>query len=182
MTTSELAKIAKLGEEAQALLRDDLGFSKYLALLSEKALYKDAVKFYAHGMPVKVAIKWGQACARDLRAPDQEAKTKPSLDVTEAWLQKPDDKLRWEAKAVADKSGMETAADCVAMAVFFSGGSIAPDKAPAVAPPAYAANKLIAGAIQMAVLSHQPEKAAERYQKALELGRAQVQAEGAQAK
>ncbi|MBV8819837.1 MAG: hypothetical protein JO022_15855 [Acidobacteriaceae bacterium] len=179
MTTTELSKIAKLSPEALALLRDDLGPSKYVAVLSENKLYKDAVKFLAHGMPVNVAIKWGLACAKELRAPDQEEKTKPSIEVTEAWLKTPDDKTRWQAKKVADDSGMETAADCVAMAVFFSGGSIAPEKAPNTPPPPYSANKFVAGGISMAVVSHEPEKAPERYQKALDLGRAQVAAESA---
>ena len=176
MTTAELSQIAKLDAEAMALVGDGLSPSKYIALLTEKELYKDAVKFLAHGMPVPIAIKWGLACVKELKAPDQEEKMKASAAIAESWTQEPSDQKRWEAKKIADASGMETAADCLAMAVFLSGGSIAPDKSPPVPPPPHSANKMVAGAIQIAVASHQPEKSAERFKKALELGRAQAQA------
>ncbi len=177
MTTSELATIAKLSEPALALLRDDLGPSKYIALLSENKLYKDAVKFYAHGMPPKVAINWGLMCSKELGDPATEEKRKPSVTAVENWLKTPEDATRWEAKKVADKSGMETSADCMAMAVFFSGGSITPPEknAPEVQPAPYMSNKFVAGGIEIAVVSFEPAKKEERFQKALDLGRAQLQ-------
>ena len=60
----------------------------------------------------------------------------------------------------------------LAMAVFLSGGSVASPGAPETPPPQYAAQKLIAGSVQVAVVSYEPQKAKERYQRALAKGKA----------
>ena len=62
------------------------------------------------------------------------------------------------------------------MAVFFSGGSVAKPGAPECPPPPYSAARLVAGAVRIAILSRDPQRLAERYRRALALGR-KVEAE-----
>ena len=174
MTTAELAKIANLTDDAQALLRDDLSPSKYLAALSEKSLFKDAIQFLAHGMQVPTAIRWASACVKEFQAPDPKAKGKESLAVADKWLQSPDEKTRWAAKKAADDAEMSSAADCVAMAVFFGGKSISPPEVPENPPPPYSAQKMAAGGILIAAVAHAPEKAPDKYRRALEMGKDMV--------
>ncbi len=179
MTTAELAKIANLTAEAQALLQDDLSPSKYLAALSEKSLFKDAIQFLAHGMQVPTAIGWASACVKEFQAPDPKAKGKESLAVADRWLKSPDEKTRWEAKKAADDGEVSSAGDCVAMAVFLGGKSVAPPEVPDAPPPPYAAQKMAAGGILIAAVAHAPEKAPEKYRRALEMGKDMVKSSGA---
>ena len=61
----------------------------------------------------------------------------------------------------------------LAMAVFFAGPSMAPPNLQAVPPPEYAASEVVAGAVVLAGVVKEPEKAKEKYgvfvQKALAL-------------
>ncbi len=57
------------------------------------------------------------------------------------------------------------------MAVFFSGGSIAPPGGAEVQPPPYSAQKMVAGGVRIAVVSHDPAHAGERYRRVLASGR-----------
>lgn len=178
MTSAEICGIANVSDDAKALLQDDLSPTKYINLLSEKGLFKDAIAFLAHGLPVAVSLQWASACVKEFQPPEPPAKAMASFAAAETWIKSPSDAARWEAKKAADDGGMSSAADCLAMAVFLSGGSVTPPEAPPTPPPPYAGQKLVAGSILMAVVSHAPEKATEKYRRALDIGRDLVKAGG----
>src|ERR1035441_7160931 len=62
--TVTISTVAELGEEAMALLRPELHPLDFVALLMEKTLYPDAVRFIAHALPKREAVWWGWVCAR----------------------------------------------------------------------------------------------------------------------
>ena len=171
MTNQEIIEVSNLSLNARELAREDLSASRYLAILQDNSLFPDAVSFRAHELPTNRAIEWGAACIRELRAPDKKQEGQGSLDCVERWLKVPNDATRWAAKESADKAGMSSPADLLALAVFFSGGSMTPPGSPETPPPPYAARKMAAGSIVAAVLSQTPEKAAERYKRALALSK-----------
>ncbi len=170
MTTAEIAATAKLTDEARLLAKDGIGPSRFVGLLEERSLFQDAIRFLACGFPVALAIEWGCRCIREL-TPSEVTESSKTFGAAEAWLKSPNDENRRKAREAADQSEMPQAADLLAMAVFFSGGSITPAGAPETPPPEYVASRLAAGGIIMAVLSRQPEKADERYRKTLGIGR-----------
>ena len=170
MTTPEISKIAELTAEAQGLANDEMPPAQYLDLLEQHSLFRDAVRFLAHKLEVKKSIEWAHSAAQQLQSPDRK-QGEESLAAAGKWLQKPDDASRWEAKRATDQSGISSAGDCVALAVFFSGGSIAPPEAPETPPPPYFAQRLAADSIVIAVFSHAADRATERYKQALAMGR-----------
>ncbi len=171
MTTAEIVTAAKLSEGAKKLLAPELGPSRFVNLLESRELFKDAVQFLSHGLPIEIAVKWACACSRELLPPALLDKSKEALESVEAWLYSPDDAARWRARRAADESDMSSPVDFVAMAVFLSGGSVTPPEAPITAPPPFVASKMVAGSIQLAVLAHTPENAALRFRKTLQLSR-----------
>jgi hypothetical protein len=177
LKTAEIANEAKLSEEALALIREDLGPSRYVDLLESQGLFKDAIHFLTHGFPIHLTIRWGCGCSRELLSIKQIEEWKASLQAADNWLNAPGDQTRWDARNAAEKSNMSSPIDLIAMAAFFSGGSIAPPDAPATLPPPYLASKLAGGAIQMVVLAQHPEKAAERYRRTLQISREIVKGE-----
>jgi hypothetical protein len=170
-TTAEIGKNADLSGEAQALMREEMTPAQFLDTLDQHALFQDAVRFLAHKLAVNTAIRWGHTCVKDLAPPGPDPRSEPAMSATARWLQLPDDSARRQAREAADQGGVDTAAGCLAMAVALSGGSITPPGAPEIVPPPYSANKLVAVSIMVAVLSHTPEKSAERYRRALVIGR-----------
>jgi hypothetical protein len=171
MTVKELSESAALSDPALALVREESTPTSFLEELEKKELFQDAIRFLAFKLPTDTGIKWASACVRDLRSPENKEKDEP-LDAADQWIKTPGDPTRWAAKNASDKSKKNGASNLVAMAVFLSGGSLAPAGAPMTPPPKYAAQKLIAGSIQVAVVGYEPAKASERYRKALAKGKA----------
>lgn len=169
MTTKEIIEISNLSPNAQELAREGQGAPDYIRQLQEKELYRDAISFRAHERDIKPVIEWAAVCVRELEPKSDQPEDRDSMKAVDQWRKLPSDSTRWAARQTADKSGMSLPGDCLAMAVFFSGGSISPPGATQTPPPAYAANKLAAASIVFAVLSQTPERANERYRRAMEL-------------
>jgi hypothetical protein len=158
-----LCAAAELGEDAQALARPDLHPRQFVALLLEKSLFPDAVRFLAHALPKREATWWAWVCARRSAGDAPQPAVKAALDATEKWIAQPTDDLRRAAMDAARKAGLDSAAGCAALAAFFSGGSLAPPNAPPVPPGEFLTAKAVAGAIIIAAVAREPEKAPEKF-------------------
>ncbi len=161
--TAAIVAVAELGEEAMALLRADLHPLDFVALLMEKALFPDAVRFIAHALPKREAVWWAWVCARRSAGENPQPKIKAALDATEKWIAQPNDDNRRSAMAAAQEAELGTAAGCAGLAAFFSGGSLAPPDAPPVPPGEFLAAKAVSGAVIFAAAARQPERAPERF-------------------
>ena len=158
-----ISTVAELGEEAMALLRADLHPLDFVALLMEKALYPDAVRFIAHALPKREAVWWGWVCARRAAGENPPPKIKGALDATERWIAQPNEENRRLAMAAAQKAELGTAAGCAGLAAFFSGGSLAPPEAPVVPPGEFLTAKAVSGAVIFAAVAREPERAPEKF-------------------
>lgn len=171
MTTPELVATANCSRQARELAKPEAAPPEFLNTLEERELYYDAILFLAHTMESKPAIEWACKAIHELQPEGQPIAGQECLTASEAWLKAPADPLRFAARDIAEKSGLEAPADCVAMAVYLSGGSVTPPNTPEVDPPPYGAQRLCSGAVLMAAVLNQPENVVERQRKALALGR-----------
>jgi hypothetical protein len=172
MTVKEISEISNLSEGARALVQEDSTPPAYLDSLEKQELYQDAIRFLAHKLPTDAGVKWASACVRELRAPDPKEQKDEPLDASDQWIKAPGDPTRWAAKEASDEAKTAGPSKLVAMAVFLSGGSVSPPGGPETPPPPYSAQKMIAGSVLVAVVCHEPQKAAERYKRALQMGKA----------
>ena len=170
MTPKEISETANLSPGARALVRDDSTHVAYVAVLQQNEMHEDAVRFLAYQMGIAEGVRWGLACIRELQAPERRAARSETLEVSEKWTKVPTDQTRIEARDAYDRSTETTPADLLALAVFFSGGTIAGPDAPEVPAPPYVAQKLVAASVQMTVLTYDTPHAAERYRRAVALG------------
>lgn len=161
--TVAISTAAELGEEAMSLVRADVHPLDFVALLMEKALYPDAVRFIAHALPKREGVWWGWVCARRAAGENPPAKIRGALDATERWIAQPNEENRRLAMAAAQKADLGTAAGCAGLAAFFSGGSLAPPDAPVVPPGDFLTAKAVTGAVIFAAVSKDPERAPERF-------------------
>jgi hypothetical protein len=161
--TITISTVAELGEEAMALVRPEMHPLDFVALLMEKALYPDAVRFIAHALPKREAVWWGWVCARRAAGDNPQPKIKAVLDATEKWIAQPSEDNRRSAMAAAQKAELGTAAGCAGLAAFFSGGSLAPPEAPVVPPGEFLSAKAVSGAVIFAAVAKEPERAPEKF-------------------
>jgi hypothetical protein len=163
-------EVAELGDEARDLWRNSYGPQEFLMALSEAELQVDAIRLLAHLLPRREAIWWAWDCARRSAGDNPPPAIREALAATEQWIKQPTEEHRRSAFARAEAADLGTPAGSAALAVFLSGGSIAPPEVDAVEPPPHAAAKAIAGSIILAAVSTEPERAPEKFHAAVTQG------------
>lgn len=160
----ELIAAAELSDDASSKLTPNKTPSAFMRELVGAGLMPDAIKYLAQALGPKRAVHWAIACVREFRA-ENFTQTARALAVFDTWAADPSDGNR-RAAAEAAEDGPEKP---LGLAIFFSGGSIAPPEVNPVPPPPHVAEKLAAGAIMLAVVAEKPEASAARYQRCIEI-------------
>jgi len=169
-SAASLCRDIDLDEAARRLLSPEMSPAHFLRLLMENALYPDAVKFLARALPKRESTWWACLCARSALSADPAAEALKPLELAERWVYKPSDEHRRSAFAAAEAHQFQSPGSWAAMAAFWSGGSMAPPDAPAVPPADNLTGKAVAGAVILAAVQSEPEKALEKYRRFLSQG------------
>jgi hypothetical protein len=167
---TELCSHFTLGDTARSLLTPELAADKYLELLIQNKQYLDAVRVLSYGLPIRDAITWANSCARQSSGSTPAEKLSTALDAVDKWLAEPNDDNRRAAMKAAEQAEFNTAAGSSALAVFLSGGSLAPPNAPEVLPEKFQASNAVVSTVLLSAISNEPEKAEGKYQAFLEQG------------
>jgi pSer/pThr/pTyr-binding forkhead associated (FHA) protein len=158
-------------EAAEQLLQDDLPPADYLDRLIAAELFPDAVRFLAAWLPKPDAVAWASGCVRSALGQAAQPADQAALDAAEAWAAQPDEPKRRAAAAAAKACNHSGPAANVALAAFWSEGSLAPPDLPPVPPPPTATAQAIAAALMMAAPAGVPRLAPQRYRTFLEAGK-----------
>lgn len=107
----------------------------------------DAIAFLGAALPRQAAVQWSLATLEQASAAGRSAYGGELLDAVRAWLAAPGDKPRrraWELVRATEESSPER---LLASAIFYSGGSIAPEDCEPVQPEPHLCGRLSATAI-----------------------------------
>lgn len=167
--SAETLALAGLSDEAKPLLGEDATPVGRIQKLAAAGLFPDAIKYLAHSLDARSCIAWALACARQLPAADRTPAELDALLAVEKWLAEPTDANRRASQFASEAAELSSPPGCIAMAVFFAEGSIAPVGMNPVAAPPQIAQKIASAGTILAVVE-QPEKASERYQQCVRLG------------
>jgi len=166
----DLCERAKLEEGAKALLKDEHTPRQFLELLIGKQLFLDAIRFLAFFLPKREAVGWGCLCVRHSLGAEEASKISETQVAAERWVASPDEGNRQAAKAAVDREGTDSPSGLLALAAYFSGGSIVPANLERIPPPDHITPQLVAGAVMISAVKNQPEKAAEKHRVFLQKG------------
>ncbi len=128
----------------------------FFETLRAEGLLGEAALFIASSLPRLEAISWVSKAlpqAPDKKHPDYRER-RLLRDMTQRWVDDPDDENRRAVFEKADNSDPEWAETLLGLAVFFSGGSIAPPDLEPVIPEPHIAAHLAASALQAAAVEH----------------------------
>lgn len=165
-TVEAISALVPLSEEARALQRPGLSPAEFIDLLCGAELWVDAIRFLAHALPRREAVWWACTAARsglDVNAAGQ----RQAVETAEAWVYHPDEERRRAAMNAAPAAGNDNPAHWAAMAAAWSGGSLAPPEAPVVPPGETLTAQAVGGAVLLAAVKPEPERAPERYRNAV---------------
>lgn len=172
---AELCGALELDEAARELLTPGQSPLDYLQRLAGAKLWTDAVRFWAAALPLPSAVLWAAQCVRQSLGQACSAEDARALEAAEAWALDSSEENRRAAEQAAQATEFQTAASWVALAAFWSGGSLAPAGLPEVPPGPELAPKAIAGALMMAATGGPAEQVEPRYASYLEAGQEIVQ-------
>jgi hypothetical protein len=167
---AELTEIAALGDEAKALLTPAHSHRAFVQAMADAGHHADAIRYVAHALPRREGVWWAWVTAKRSAGAEPNSKVKAVLEATERWIAQPTDAHRRTAFEYAEAAGVGTAAGCAALAAFLAGESLAPPHVQAVPPGEFDAAKAITGAILLAAVATEPEKAPEKFEAALAQG------------
>lgn len=139
-----------------------------LSTLIHAKLYFPAVKLLTLGLPTREAIWWGYLCCHDLEAESGVLATQNALSTVSQWVHVPSEKLRLQAKALADHLELYTASSWACMSVYWSGGSIAPKEKPIVEPAEFMCGHAISNGIFLA--ANESEDTISAFSKYIKIG------------
>ncbi len=159
----EALKLVQLSPEARALVREDLATVPFVHVLVQNKLYPDAIRLVAYSLPQREAIWWACRCARTIVGKEPPPPVENSLRAAEKWVVDPSENNRRQAMPAAEVAGFGTPAGCVALATFWSGGSLSAPDLPVVPPSPDLTPRGVANAVLLAGLITEPEKTPERY-------------------
>jgi hypothetical protein len=125
----------------------------FFTRLREAGRRAEAVHFLSQALPRYESVGWAARMVRDLvpGAPPRSAEG-DSLKAALLWLQDPSDGRRRAAWQAAERARDDSPERLAALAVFFSGGSIAPADCPPVPAPKTAAGRFAAGAVLLGAI------------------------------
>jgi hypothetical protein len=152
-------------EEAD-LLTPTMTVREALSVLQSHDKPIAALRLLAHALPRREAVWWGCLC---LRAGEVLPKEEAALAAAEGWVSKQDEDSRRKAEATATALNYETPAGVLAMAAFWSGGTMGP-VGTAVEPAANLLPLSVSNAVILSVVRKQPEKLTEKVAACVEIG------------
>jgi hypothetical protein len=169
-TVEQVCKHIELSQEARKLLRPGLQPAAFFGLLFANEHYHDAVNLVAHLLPKREAVWWGCLCAWHGARPEPPAEVGNALEAAIRWVREPSEANRRATQEPGEKAGPATPAGAVALAAFWSGGSMSRPDLPPVPPPERLTNDAIAGAVLAAAARGDPAQLGQRYRQFLHWG------------
>ena len=168
-TAQDVCARFELSDDARALVRSGQTPPQCLDALVDKQLFPDAIRFLAHGLPKREAVWWACHCAKSAGTTLGQAEA-AAVQRAERWVADPSEENRQAAMPAAEAAKLGTPAGCAALAAFLSGGSMGPANVAAIPPAETLSGNAVAGAVLIAVVVKEPQKAAEKYRSFLGRG------------
>lgn len=166
-TAAEVTRRYPLEEPAKPLLTPEAAPKAFLDALVEKNLLLDAIRFLAYALPKREAVWWACQC---IKLANAVGKAGVALKAAERWATAPSEPNRRAAQKESEAATPATPAGCAALAAFVSDGSLAPPNVPAVPPADDLTAKAVVGAVSLAAVQAEPEKATEKQKQFVALG------------
>lgn len=164
-----------LTDESLELISSEMSVSEFLDALIEQQRWIDAVQIMARMMPSRESVWWASQCAASCCGPETRPQEMRALRAAETWVTEMTEESRYTAFEAAQKARLGSPANCIAMAAFVSGPSLAPRDSDPVPPAPDLAGQMVAGTVMAAGFSEGYEQSAAKLRHFLEQGKALYQ-------
>ncbi len=147
-----------------------IGPAAFAALLAEQGDPADAVEFLARWLSPRQRIWWGCMALWHVYRPNPPAAIDATLAALVRWVEDPSDENRRAARAAGEVLGPRHPVGALALAAYWSEGSMSLPDLPEVLPPADLSSQVLASTLSMAVNSQPFEQSRNLFQHFVKLG------------
>ncbi|MGA3402101.1 MAG: hypothetical protein ABSC95_23040 [Acetobacteraceae bacterium] len=166
-----LRPVVALPAGAAAAVKDCRLVAEAIDVLEAGGFLLEATRLLAYALPKREAVWWACMCAAHTAPPDLPEPDRLAREAAELWVRQPNDQNRRAAMRLAEATAYEAPETWCAVAVFWSGDTIAPEDQPKVPPAPHMAGKAISGTIYLAAVRSDPKRQTARLKRFLESGR-----------
>lgn len=163
-TASSICGRFELSEAACELLTPHLSSGEFLQRLTERQLYSDALRLVTYALAKREAVWFGCLAVQHLQAAGS-SEEHAALGAAFHWVIDPTEQRRLACGRAGNEAELTTPAGALAMAGFWTGGSM--DDQRSIPPPENLSARTIAGAVALAVAGGQPQENSQRYCQAI---------------
>jgi len=140
----------KLKPAAESLLDAQLTPRAYFERLLENGFLAEARRVLSHTLPKRRALWWACLCAQDAYQGDLPDSVARAIRVVSRYACEPNEANRREAERVGRSLPPNRLEGCLAMAAFFSRGSVSLPHLPAVPPRPFVTGRLVGVCVYLA--------------------------------
>jgi hypothetical protein len=151
------------------LLHEGMSPEQFVRALVAAEQYNDAIAFMSCALPKRDAVWWACVCAHESE-PRPTPVDAAALEAAVRWVKEPSEEHRRAAISVAEATEYATPGGLAAFGAFLSGGSLTPPDIAPVPPADHLTARAVAGAVTLAAVRSEPEKAEEKFRRFLERG------------
>lgn len=166
-TLAEWCQALELSD-AEPLLSEITDPQQLIATLAAEEKFPAAITLRAALLPTDKAVRWAGRCVAQ-SVSNLSPASEEALVAAENWVRQPSEATRRRAEQAAVATEFEGPAAWVALAAFWSSGSIAPADLPPVAPPLGLSAKAVSAALTLAATGQTAQPAQEVYQAFLQM-------------
>lgn len=162
-TATEIAEYLEMSDDALAVAATVKTGPELIVALAKEGEFANAVRVQAHLLPKRHCIWWGilsveEACGDGLKFMDAAAR-----DSARTWVEDPSELHRRQCDAAAGKTKLDGPGSWLAMAAFWSGGSLMPPEMNPVPPDERLTGQAVTNSLMIAAVAGDPTKAKLRY-------------------
>lgn len=159
-----------LSEAAQQLLNTCDTARRFIRELQQQGLESDGLKVLPHLLPHRVSVWWGCLCAWDAQRSHSADAHHLAIEAVVRWVLLPSETNRRTCEHFGRALGLGVSPGALAMAAFWSTGSMSAPEFPHVAPPTELTSQVIGGVLHMAAVERDAHRFANQYRQYLAIG------------
>ncbi len=159
-TAAKVLERYEASQQAAQLVTAEMSPRRFVDRLLAEGLNEDALSFLAYALPRREALWWGLRCVREVTPAQPKQEIGAAVAAADAWITQPSDARRRASLVAAEAATYGTPAGCIALAVFFSEGSMSPPDCPAVPVGEWFCARTVAAAVLLSSLAKGPDQIA----------------------
>lgn len=166
----DVCKLMEITLDTENLLKKELTPGQFIDVLVEKKNYSQAIQFLSYALPKREAVWWGTLCIRKIQDDSNSKVQLDALESAEHWVKNPSEENRQACGLAAEHADYSNPPGLIAMASYWSSGSMTPPDYPPVDMPPDLTPKMVSAALTLATIQSEPEKASDKFKFFLEQG------------